>query len=193
MRIIAGTARSLPLKTVEGPDTRPTTDRIKETLFNILGSNVSGSVFLDLFAGSGSVGLEAVSRGALRAVFVDHSRRAVSCIRDNIEFTKFDLQCDVLCMDFMAGLKALEGQYVFDILFLDPPYGKGLSKQALMYLGTSSLCGENSIVIVEESIDFVTEDLEVDGFSVCRIKTYKSNQHIFLKKGESDGLVRKTS
>lgn len=142
MRIIAGTARSLPLKTVDGPDTRPTTDRIKETLFNILGPDVPGSVFLDLFAGSGSVGLEAVSRGASRAVFVDHSRRAVSCIRENIQFTKFDLTCDVFCMDFMAALKMIEGQYVFDILFLDPPYGKGLSKQALTYLDTSSLCGE---------------------------------------------------
>ncbi|MCD8332676.1 MAG: RsmD family RNA methyltransferase, partial [Clostridiales bacterium] len=87
MRIIAGTARSVPLKTVRGTDTRPTTDRIKETLFNIIQTEVPGSVFLDLFAGSGGVGLEAVSRGAKQAVFIDNSRDAVSCIQDNIAAT----------------------------------------------------------------------------------------------------------
>ena len=83
MRIIAGTARSMPLKTIEGRDTRPTTDRIKETLFNIIQSEVPGSVFLDLFAGSGGIGLEAVSRGAKKAVFVENSRKAATLPRTN--------------------------------------------------------------------------------------------------------------
>ena len=82
MRIIAGTARSLPLKTIEGMDTRPTTDRIKETLFNMLQNDVPGCYFLDLFAGSGQIGLEAVSRGARYAVFVENNKKACACIED---------------------------------------------------------------------------------------------------------------
>ena len=89
MRIIAGTARSLPLKTVEGLDTRPTTDRIKETLFNIIQDEIPGCYFLDLFAGSGQMGLEAVSRGAQYAVFVENNKKAAACVEDNIRFTKF--------------------------------------------------------------------------------------------------------
>ena len=88
MRIIAGTARSLPLKTIEGKDTRPTTDKTKETLFNVMQFDVPGAYFLDLFAGSGQIGLEALSRGAAYAVFVENSRKAASCIEDNIHFTK---------------------------------------------------------------------------------------------------------
>ncbi len=92
MRIIAGTARSMPLKTIEGKDTRPTTDRIKETLFNILQMDVPGAVFLDLFAGSGGIGLEAVSRGAKKAVFVENSKKAAACIQENIRFTEIYIQ-----------------------------------------------------------------------------------------------------
>jgi len=96
MRIIAGTARSLPLKTIEGMDTRPTTDRIKETLFNMIQNDVPGSYFLDLFAGSGQIGLEAVSRGARYAVFVENNKKACTCIEDNIHFTKFDRETKLL-------------------------------------------------------------------------------------------------
>ena len=103
MRIIAGTARSMPLKTIEGKDTRPTTDRIKETLFNILQMDVPGSVFLDLFAGSGGIGLEAVSRGAKKAVFVENSKKAAACIQENIRFTKFTSSCDLKCMDALSA------------------------------------------------------------------------------------------
>ena len=96
MRIIAGSARSLPLKTVPGMEVRPTTDRIKETLFNILNPELPGCRFLDLFAGSGQMGLEAVSRGAEAAVFVENSRKAAACIEDNIKFTKFTDRCTLL-------------------------------------------------------------------------------------------------
>ena len=90
MRIIAGSKRRLPLKTVEGKDTRPTTDRIKETLFNMLQNEVYGCYFLDLFAGSGQIGLEALSRGARYAVFVENAKKAAACITENIRFTKSD-------------------------------------------------------------------------------------------------------
>ncbi len=182
MRIIGGTARSMPLKTVKGTDTRPTTDRIKETLFNIIQNEVPGAVFLDLFAGSGGIGLEALSRGARKAVFVDSSRRAAACIRENIEFTKFQAESDLKCMDFQAALRSLERKYVFDIIFADPPYGRGMAGEALSILRDSSLCHEDTMIIVEESIDFSPEDLTGNGFDVIRVKTYKTNMHIFLKR-----------
>ena len=84
MRVIAGTARSLPLKTIDGPETRPTTDRIKETLFNMLQMDVPGCRFLDLYAGSGAIGIEALSRGARQSVFVEHNPKAAQCIRENL-------------------------------------------------------------------------------------------------------------
>ena len=131
MRIIAGTARSLPLKTIEGLETRPTTDKIKETLFNMLQNDVPGCYFLDLFAGSGQIGLEAISRGALHAVFIENNRKAAKCIEDNIAFTKFTKESRLLTTDVISGISSLEGKYTFDIIFMDPPYDKGLEKDVL--------------------------------------------------------------
>lgn len=182
MRIIAGTARSMPLKTIEGRDTRPTTDRIKETLFNIIQSEVPGSVFLDLFAGSGGIGLEAVSRGAKKAVFVENSRKAAACIQDNINFTKFQSYCDLKCMDAVSALRTLERKYVFDIIYMDPPYQQGLEKAVLDYLSTSSVLTEDTTIIVEASLETDESELESDVFQIYRVKKYKTNQHIFLRK-----------
>ncbi len=186
MRIIAGTARSIPLKTVKGMNTRPTTDRIRETLFNMIQTEVPGAVFLDLFAGSGAIGLEALSRGAEYAVFVDSNRQAVACIEDNIASTKLRSRCEVKKMDYLAALRSLEGRFLFDIIFLDPPYGKGMAAEVLRALSVSSLCGEETMVIVEESLDFPPEDLEEAGYQLYRVKRYKTNQHIFLRREKSE-------
>ena len=129
MRIIAGTARSLPLKTIEGMDTRPTTDRIKETLFNMLQNDVPGCYFLDLFAGSGQIGLEAVSRGARYAVFVENNKKACACIEDNIHFTKFDRETKLLQSDVISAIRSMEGKYRFDVIFMDPPYRHEYEKE----------------------------------------------------------------
>ena len=137
MRIIAGTARSLPLKTIEGKDTRPTTDRIKETLFNIIQMDVPRASFLDLFAGSGAIGLEALSRGAEEAVFVENNKKAADCIEENIRFTKFTEESTLMRTDVLTALCQLEGRKYFDIVFMDPPYGKELEKEVLTYLATS--------------------------------------------------------
>ena len=182
MRIIAGTARSMPLKTIEGKDTRPTTDRIKETLFNILQMDVPGSVFLDLFAGSGGIGLEAVSRGAKKAVFVENSKKAAACIQENIRFTKFTSSCDLKCMDALSALRMLERRYVFDIIFMDPPYGLGLEYDVLLHLKDSSILTEDTLIIVEESLDTDPYEMEKYGFEITRIKRYKTYQHVFLKR-----------
>ena len=111
MRVIAGTARSLPLKCIEGLDTRPTTDRIKETLFNMLQQGIPGCRFLDLFAGTGAIGIEALSRGAREAVFVEHQQKAAACIKENLSFTKLSDRARVLKADVVPALSPLRGSY----------------------------------------------------------------------------------
>ena len=107
MRVIAGTARSLPLKTPDGPDTRPTTDRIKETLFNMLQTDIPGAVFVDLFSGSGGIGIEALSRGASKAYFVENAPKALSCIEQNLVFTKFADRAIVIKQDAVSALHSI--------------------------------------------------------------------------------------
>lgn len=182
MRIIAGTARSLPLKAVEGMGTRPTTDRIKETLFNILQDEVPGSYFLDLFAGSGQIGLEALSRGARYAVFVDNGKKPVACIEDNIRFTKFDKESKVYPTDVLSAMRSMEGKYQFDIIFMDPPYNQEIEKDVLRYLATSSLLKEDTLIIVEAALDTDFDYLEEFGLEMTRLKTYKTNEHAFIQK-----------
>lgn len=184
MRIIAGTARSLPLKTIEGRDTRPTTDKTKETLFNVLQFEVPGSYFLDLFAGSGQIGLEAISRGANYAVFVENSRKAVACIEDNIHFTKFDTQSRLMTTDAVTAIKTLEEKYKFDIIFMDPPYNKELEKDVLYQLQDSPLLKEDTTIVVEASLETDFDYLSEIGFEIVKTKAYKTNQHVFIKKTE---------
>ncbi len=182
MRIIAGTARSLPLKTIDGMDTRPTTDRIKETLFNMLQPDIPGCYFLDLFAGSGQMGLEAVSRGASYAVFVENAKKAAACIEDNIRFTKFEDRCKLMQMDVTAAIRSLEGKYTFDVIFLDPPYKKELEKDVLSALRQSSILKGNTKIIVEAALKTDFSYIEEMGYEIIKEKTYKTNMHLFLRK-----------
>ena len=117
MRVIAGKGRRLPLKTLPGSDTRPTTDRIKETLFSILQPEIPDCSFLDLFSGSGAIGIEALSRGAASAVFVEKNPKACSCIRENLTFTKLAENGKLLAMDALQALRSLEGRQVFDCVY----------------------------------------------------------------------------
>lgn len=182
MRIIAGTARSLPLKTIEGPDTRPTTDRIKETLFNMLQRDIPGSYFLDLFAGSGQIGLEALSRGASYAVFVENGKKAAACVEDNIHFTKFDKESRLIASDVMTALRSMEGKYKFDLIFMDPPYRKQLEREVLEYLRDSSLLKEDTIIITEAALDTDFSYLDELGYELVKCKKYKTNMHVFVQK-----------
>ena len=184
MRIIAGTARSLPLKTIEGMDTTPTTDRIKETLFNMLQNDVPGSYFLDLFAGSGQIGLEAVSRGARYAVFVENNKKACTCIEDNIHFTKFDRETKLLQSDVISAIRSMEGKYRFDVIFMDPPYKHEYEKEVLECLKDSSILKEDTLIIVEASLDTSFDYLNELGFTLKKLKTYKTNVHAFITKAE---------
>ncbi|MEE1028753.1 MAG: 16S rRNA (guanine(966)-N(2))-methyltransferase RsmD [Agathobacter sp.] len=182
MRIIAGSARSLPLKAVDGMDTRPTTDKTKETLFNVLQFDVPGCYFLDLFAGSGQIGLEALSRGAEYAVFVENGKKACACIESNIAFTKFDKSCMLLKSDAATAVRTLEGRYKFDIIFMDPPYNKKLEKDVLYQLSDSSIMKADTIIIVEASDRTEFDYLDDFGFEIVKIKKYKTNQHVFIRR-----------
>lgn len=185
MRVISGTARSLPLKCIDGMDTRPTTDRIKETLFNMIQQELPGCRFLDLFAGSGGIGIEALSRGAREAVFVENQRRACACIKENLTFTRLMERARLLCMDVIGALYQLQGEPVFDVIFLDPPYDQGLEQQVFAVLQNSSLVDKHTLVILETSKKKDTNWVEAYGFTPWKIKTYKTNQHLFLKRIEA--------
>ena len=182
MRIIAGSARSLPLRAPEGLDTRPTSDQIKETLFNMLQYDIPGCYFLDLFAGSGQMGLESLSRGGEYAVFVENNRKAAKCIEENINFTKFDKNARLVTSDVVSALYTLEGKYKFDIVFMDPPYNKELEKSVLEYLVTSSLLKPDSMIIVEASAETSFDYVEDLGYEITKYKKYKTNVHVFLKR-----------
>lgn len=187
MRVIAGSARSLPLKTIEGTDTRPTQDRIKETLFNMLQSDIPGCKFLDLYSGSGAIGIEALSRGAAKAVLVENSKKAVECIKDNLTFTKLADKADVMEMDVLSAINRLKGKDVFSIVYMDPPYSNDYERDVLAALRNSDIIDEYTIIIVEEKLDADLDYADECGFDIYQVKKYKTNKHLFLRlKGSAD-------
>ncbi len=183
MRVIAGSAKRLQLKTIEGMDTRPTTDRIKETLFNMISGYIADSNFLDLFSGSGAIGIEALSRGAAHAVFVEQSKKAMKCIKENLHYTKLFDRADLYEADVINALNRLENKETFDYIFIDPPYDQLLEKKVLEYLSTSSLLSEDGIIIVEASLETNFSYVDELGFVLLKEKEYKTNKHVFLEKG----------
>lgn len=184
MRVIAGKARRLNLKTPEGMDTRPTQDRTKETLFNVIGNDVISARFLDLFSGSGGIGIEALSRGADRVVFVENNSKAIKCINENLEFTKLKTDARVMHMSVNDALDKLEqsGEH-FDIVFMDPPYNNLYEKDVLIFLSKSALIDKCSVIIVEASNETELDYLDELGFEIIKEKVYKTNKHIFVKLG----------
>ena len=181
MRVIAGTARSLQLKTLDGLDTRPTTDRIKETLFNMLAPYLYDCIFLDLFAGSGGIGIEALSRGAMEAVFVEKNPKAMACIKDNLKHTHLERKAPTISSDVMTALYRLEGEKQFDYIFMDPPYNQELEKQVLTYLAESDLLAHQGVIIVEAARDTSFDYLDELGFQIIKEKVYKTNKHVFIE------------
>lgn len=183
MRIITGTARGCKLKTPKGQDTRPTADRIKESLFNILGNEVRERTVLDLFAGTGNLGLEALSRGARHAVFIDQSTDRL--IHENAEHTHLSDKSEIFRGDVFLFMKRLQqlGR-MFDLVFCDPPYNKMLWQRALALLDTINLLKPGAIVIVEHA----KEDCgmpELGDLKIIRNQVYGSTTQIsILKKSE---------
>ena len=147
MRVITGTARGRRLKELEGRETRPTTDRVKEGLFSIIQFDIEGRRVLDLFAGTGQLGIEALSRGAASAVFVDMRREAARLVEENLRLTGLGENAKVVCGDALAYLGTLREKV--DLVFLDPPYGSGLIKKSLRQMETFDILRENGIIICE--------------------------------------------
>lgn len=157
MRVIAGTYRSRILKSLKGLALRPTSDRLRETLFNVLGPGVAGSRFLDLFAGTGAIGIEALSRGASEVVFVENHSPAAALIRGNLESLSIRKGATVLIAEALRGVKKLAsrqnqrgGGALFDFVFLDPPYSASKDySRVLEFLGSGDLLASAGIVIAE--------------------------------------------
>jgi 16S rRNA (guanine966-N2)-methyltransferase len=160
MRVIAGTYRSRSLKSLKGLALRPTSDRLRETLFNVLGLNVSGARFLDLFAGTGAIGIEALSRGAAEVVFIENHPPAATLIRRNLDSLGVRSGATVLAVDAHRGLEALtsrkkEAEPGFDYVFLDPPYAAAEDyARVLRFLGSADLIVSGGIVIAEHRRNF---------------------------------------
>ena len=153
MRIIAGSARGRRLKTPRGKNTRPTSDRVREALFNILSPYIPGCSFLDLFAGSGAVGLEALSRGAARAVLVEADRTALAALRENVILTGFQDRAYILAREVKDALFYL-GQRgdKFDIIYLDPPYYQNLVEPTLQQIETAAVLRDGGIAVAESAV-----------------------------------------
>lgn len=148
MRVIAGVAKGRRLSTPPGPATRPLTDRAKEALFSSLGDAVGGARILDLFAGSGSLGIEALSRGATGAVFVEKSRAAAGLIRKNLDVTA--LEGEVICGDVEVFLRSAQGE--FNLAFVDPPYATSLALVEEVLLGTAGLLADGGIMVLHRRV-----------------------------------------
>lgn len=181
MRVIAGSARRLQLEAPKGLATRPTLDREKETLFNMLQNGIYDSVFLDLFSGSGQIGIEALSRGAGKAYFVEQDREALACIRRNLAFTRLEGQSVVMGCDVLSAIAALSRQKIcFDYIFMDPPYGKQLERQAFYALADSPLVHGDTVIIVESDLNTTFAYIDELPFQWEREKRYKTNMHTFF-------------
>lgn len=178
MRVIAGSARSVPLIAPAGLDTRPTTDKIKETLFNMINFDLPGCVFVDLYSGSGAIGIEAVSRGAKHAYLVENSRKAVECIKANVAKCKFADETTIIQRDVKDALYEIHDKA--DIVFMDPPYDLEDEINVLNQLKSTSVIDKDTIIIIEARIDRDFSDIEEMGFSMYKEKCYKTNKHCFF-------------
>lgn len=183
MRVIAGKARRIMLDTPRGLATRPTTDRIKETLFNMINYDLPDCRFLDLFSGSGAIGIEALSRGCKSAVFVEQDKEALACIASNLKRTRLEDDAKVLAMEVTGALQYLKADgEPFDIIFMDPPYRQGFGERVLRALADSPVCTEDTTVILEEALETDTAFVHECGFAILKEKCYKTNKHIFVRK-----------
>lgn len=170
MRIITGKAKGCQLKTPKGMSTRPTSDRVKESLFSILGNEVEDVNVLDVFAGTGGLGLEALSRGAKSAVFVDKSTADI--IKDNLRHCHLEEQGEVMKGDVFTAMQRLAGQgRSFELVFCDPPYHLGLWQRTMTYLAKSSLLSTGGLLVVECGGD-ENEVLDLPQFKLLRKQKY---------------------
>ncbi len=182
LRVIGGSARGVPIKAPDTLNTRPTLDRTKESVFNILMPYITDTAVLDLFAGSGSLGIEALSRGAKSAVFVDKSNKCRDIILDNLNKTKFTEQATVLSMDVTNAIKNLhDKQSKFDLIFLDPPYNMNFVVKTIQSLDEFDIMSEEGILACEHHVDEIPPE-KVGKLVKTRCKNYRETMFSFYVK-----------
>ena len=168
MRVITGSARGVRLKTPDGLKTRPTSDRVKEAVFSMIQFEVEGGRFLDLFAGTGQMGIEALSRGATSAVFVDGWKDACQLVRENLRLTKLSDKAKVVNSDYLSYLQSCREK--FDIVFLDPPYAEFFLENALNKISEIDILSDRGIIICERPAE---KQLDLDISGLQRSKDYR--------------------
>ena len=179
MRVISGMARGHKLLAPEDMDTRPTTDRIKETLFNIIAPDIPEAKFLDLFSGSGAIGIEALSRYADKCVFVDESLKCKEIIEHNLKHTKLIDKAEIYCVDAISAINMLSSKgEKFDIIFMDPPYNLGFYEPVLKALKNADILNKEGYIIAERSPNNPLP--QIDGIEILREKEYKTTVMTFM-------------
>ncbi|MBQ8791037.1 MAG: 16S rRNA (guanine(966)-N(2))-methyltransferase RsmD [Ruminiclostridium sp.] len=182
MRVITGSARGRKLKAPEGYDVRPTSDGVKEAIFSAIQFEIEGRTVLDLFAGSGQLGIEAISRGAKKAVFVDSSQTSIKLIKENIEHVGFEKQSEVINMPNTAFLRTTKE--TFDIALLDPPYDRKLIQKSLPAL--TSIMSDEGVIVCEHEIECRLPE-EVNGFVIVKSKKHgKTGLTIYRKPDQEN-------
>lgn len=185
MRIISGKNRGTKLYTLDGINTRPTLDRVKEPLFSILNFYIEDSIVLDLFAGSGALGLEAISRGAYEVVLCDNSKEAIHIIEKNVEKMSVSSKVKILNLDYLKALENLKKQdYKFDIVFLDPPYQTDFSEKASEKIVEFNLLNKNGIIVIEtdRKKEVIENIKKMNLFDIYDERKYGRAELIFLKQ-----------
>ena len=183
MRVISGKSRGKKLVSLEGLNTRPTLDRVIEALFNIIQFDIVDKDVLDLFAGSGALGIEAISRGAKSATFCDNSREAIKVIKTNIENTNNIDRSTIINKDFIEALEKLEKENKkFDIIFLDPPYKTDFSEKAIKKIIDSNLLSKEGIIILETDDIKKEETIQNEGIEIFDKREYGRVILIFIRK-----------
>lgn len=179
MRVIGGSARGKKLQPVPGMDTRPTTDRVKESVFNILQFKVYNARVLDLFAGTGQMGIEALSRGSASCTFVDHESAAIDVIRKNVKAARVEDRAQIRKSDFSSFVSGCREK--FDILFLDPPYGGKMLNYALKFVEKFDILDSDGIIICESNVE--DEILIPESFSLEKTYRYGTIRLMKLSRG----------
>lgn len=187
MRVISGEFRGRKLEKLEGMEIRPTSDRVKESLFNILGARIYDCAFLDLFAGTGGIGIEACSRGASQLVFIDESAKSINVLKDNLDKLNILDKVEVYNTDYINAINKLASDNrKFDIIFIDPPYSKGFAQNALVHIFENGVLKEEGIIITEH--DLQDKMPETTGtLSLQRQKKYGNTMLSFYGYGIEQG------
>ncbi|WP_346026383.1 16S rRNA (guanine(966)-N(2))-methyltransferase RsmD [Beduinella massiliensis] len=183
MRIISGSARGRTICAPQGMDTRPTQDYVRESLFNILRARVPEARVLDLFAGSGALGLEAVSRGAQGAVFVDSGRAAVQCVKKNVAALRMETQCEVLSCDWRAAIARLSDR-AFDLVFMDPPYRMENTGEMCAALLAAGALAEDGLIVVEHRRGL--PPALADGLEAADTRRYGDTEVTFVRRRQEE-------